>query len=59
VAGAEMPAAGRSAEEAARPVEVPASATGASVSTAAAATDVVEAPPEPSRTRKRGFSSLR
>jgi hypothetical protein len=54
-----MPAAGRSAEEAARPVEVPASATGASVSTAAAATDVVEAPPEPLRKRKRGFSSLR
>jgi hypothetical protein len=51
-AGVEALAAGRSVEEAARVAKAPASAT-------TVATGAVEAPPEPSRKRKRGFSSLR
>jgi hypothetical protein len=50
--GVEAPAAGRSVEEVAR-------AAGASESAAAAMTGAVAAPPEPSRKRKRGFSSSR
>jgi hypothetical protein len=50
--GAEVPAARRSVEEAARGTEVPASA-------AAAATGAMGAPSKPSRKRKLGFSGLR
>jgi hypothetical protein len=46
-------------EELARAAEAPASATGESPSAAAVMTGVVVAPPEPSRKRKQGFSSLR
>jgi hypothetical protein len=59
VAGAEAPAAGQSAEEAAHTAEAPASAAGASWSATGVVTGAVRAPPEPSRKRKRGFSSLR
>jgi hypothetical protein len=55
----EAPAARRSVEEAARTAEVLASATGASASAAVAAIGTATAPPELSRKRKRGFSSLR
>jgi hypothetical protein len=58
-AGAEAPAAERSVKEAARTAEALASAAGASASAAATATGTVGAPPEPSRKRKCGFSSLR
>jgi hypothetical protein len=50
--GVETPAAWRSVEEAAR-------IAGAPSSTAAATAGAVAAPLEPSRKRKRGFSSLR
>jgi hypothetical protein len=57
--GVEAPDVERSVEEAARTAEAPASATGASASVAAAVTGVAATPPETSRKRKRGFSSLR
>jgi hypothetical protein len=50
--GAEAPATGRSVEEAAH-------AAGVSGSAAVAATSATAASAEPSRKRKRGFSSLR
>jgi hypothetical protein len=47
-------------EEAVRTIVASASVAGASASVAAAVTtDVTAVPPEPSKKRKRGFSSLR
>jgi hypothetical protein len=57
--GAEAPTAERSVEEAARAAEVPASTAGASGSAAVATMGATIAPAEPSRKRKRGFSTLR
>jgi hypothetical protein len=59
VAGAEAPTARLLVEEAVRAAEAPTSAAGVSASAAAATTGAVVTPPEPSRKRKRGFSSLR
>jgi hypothetical protein len=58
VAGAEAPAAGRSTEEMACTAEASARTTEASGSTAVAMTGTTAAPTEPSRKRKRGFSTL-
>jgi hypothetical protein len=58
-AGAEASAAGRSVEEAALTTEAPTSAAGALASAAVAVIGAAAAPPEPSRMRKWGFSSLR
>jgi hypothetical protein len=59
MAGAGAPAAGRSVEGAARAAEVTTSDAGGSGSAAAATTGATAALAEPSRKRKRGFSSLR
>jgi hypothetical protein len=66
VAGVEAPAAGRSTEEAervaevsARTTEVSACAAEASRGATVAESAVASAPAEPSRKRKRGFSTLR
>jgi hypothetical protein len=58
-AGAEAPAVGRSTEEAARAVEVPVRTTEASGGATVAATVMALAPTDPTRKRKRGFSTLR
>jgi hypothetical protein len=59
VAGAKAPTARRSVEEAVHAAEASASAAGVSASAAAVVTTgAVVTPPEPSRKRKRGFSSL-
>jgi hypothetical protein len=57
--GAGAPAAGRSTEEAAHAAEVPACTAEASRGAMVAASAVASAPAEPSRKRKRGFSTLR
>jgi hypothetical protein len=57
--GAKEPATGWFVEEAAHTAEAPASAAGASGTAAAAKTGATAAPAEPSRKRKRGFSTLR
>jgi hypothetical protein len=59
VAGAEAPATGRSVEGAARAAEASACASETSGSAAAAATGATAASAEPSRKRKRAFSTLR
>jgi hypothetical protein len=58
-AGAGAPAAGRSTEKAARAAEVPARVAEASRGATVAASAMASAPAEPSRKRKRGFSTLR
>jgi hypothetical protein len=57
--GVEAPTAGRSVEDAVCAAEAPVSAAGASGSAAAATTGATTASVEPSRKRKRGFSTLR
>jgi hypothetical protein len=58
-AGVEVPAAGRATEEAARAAEVPARAAEASGSAMVATLAAASAPTEPSKKRKRRFSTLR
>jgi hypothetical protein len=58
-AGAGAPAAERFTEEAAHAVEVPARAAEVSGGATVAASVAASAPAEPSRKRKRGFSTLR
>jgi hypothetical protein len=57
--GTEAPAAVLSMEEAVRTAEAPARAAEASRSVAAVMAGAIAAPAEPSRKRKRGFSTLR
>jgi hypothetical protein len=59
VAGAGAPAVGRLVEGVVRATKVPVGATGALASATATTTGATVAPPEPSRNRKQGFSSLR
>jgi hypothetical protein len=59
VVGVEAPATGRSVEEAAHVAKAPARAAEVSGSVAAAATSATAAFAEPSRKKKRAFSTLR